>query len=101
MPDEYGRWLKFKGSPNPKKTEPEVGWIRLRDGAGAVAESDIEDVALPLYQGVMVQQFDPSAKALGERNRVEGTMGTTFPGIGKSYRPQFLMPREQFLCARI
>lgn len=61
VPDEYGRWIKFKGRPNPERTTSTIGWIGLGDGSGAVNESDIEHVALPLYQGVMIWQLDFAA----------------------------------------
>lgn len=89
VPDEYGRWIKFKGRPNPKHTTPAIGWIRLRDGGGAVDESDIEDVALPLYQGVMVQQYDYAAKGW-----ISGT------GLTAEWQPISFgrkLPRPQYL----
>jgi hypothetical protein len=95
VPDEYGRWIKFKGRPNPKHTTPAIGWIRLRDGAGAVSESDIEDIALPLMQGVMINQFDPTSKGwvsgTGAKAKWEAIEWSS-----KVYRPQFLMGCSQY-----
>jgi hypothetical protein len=95
VPDEYGRWIKFKGSPNPKKTEPEAGWIRLRDGGGAVAESDIEDVALPLYEGRMIGQFDFSAKGWVS-GKGRSAVWREVPWQAKRIEPQYLMSPESY-----
>ena len=90
VPDEYGRWIKFKGRPNPKHTTSAPGWIRLRDGGGAVDESDIEDVALPLYEGRMIGQFDFSQKGWVS-GKGRGAVWREIPWPEKRIEPQYLM----------
>jgi type I restriction-modification system DNA methylase subunit len=72
-PDEYGHWLKGNWQPyeagvGSRKSgvgfsilqRPE-GVILSADGSSAIHIDEVEDVALPLYQGVMIQQFDFSS----------------------------------------
>lgn len=94
VPDEYGRWIKFKGRPNPKQTTPAIGWIRLRDGSGAVSEADIEDIALPLMQGVMIHQFDPSAKGWGAGAKADWQ---AIEFAVKDVMPRYLLPHREYV----
>lgn len=66
--DEYGRWLlgrwrsRERGTPaDPARGRWELaaGVILSQDGGRWIEEGAVEEVALPLYQGVMVGQFDP------------------------------------------
>jgi hypothetical protein len=63
-PDEYGHWLKGNWQPYEAARSilqrPE-GLILSADGSSAIHIDEVEDVALPLYQGVMIQQFDFSS----------------------------------------
>lgn len=70
VPDEYGHWLKgpwraiaevFPGRA-PSDLWREEGWVCSRDGKLVIALDEIEDVALPLYEGRMIGQFDFSQK---------------------------------------
>jgi hypothetical protein len=80
-PDEYGHWLKGEwrpvtsfGSPfsilDPNAAAHERaatittrhGLILSRDGTQAIRIDDIEDLAVPLYEGRMIGQFDFSQK---------------------------------------
>ncbi|WP_428299073.1 Eco57I restriction-modification methylase domain-containing protein, partial [Hyphomicrobium sp.] len=97
VPDEYGRWIKFKGRPNPNQTTPAIGWIRLRDGGGAVNESDIEDIALPLYEGRMIGQFDFSQKGWVS-GKGRKAVWREIPWEQKQLEPQYLIAKED-LCA--
>lgn len=90
VPDEYGRWIKFKGRPNPNQSTPAPGWIRLRDGSGAVDESEIEDIALPLYQGAMIQQFDFVASRYSGGSG-HGVRWEPLSWTEKQFGPQYLM----------
>jgi Eco57I restriction-modification methylase len=65
-PDEYGRWIEPDG-----------------------------DVALPLYQGVMINQFDPASAAWvsGTGNRA---VWESLPWSGKAVRPQFLIAERDY-----
>ncbi len=64
-PDEYGHWLKgpwqdYSGPQHILDREP--GLVLSRDGQQALRVEEIEDVALPLMQGVAIWQFDTCAK---------------------------------------
>ena len=63
VPDEYGHWLKGRWQ---ERTGPqpvlEHDVIISRDGSRAIRIEDIEDVALPLYEGRMIGQCDFSQK---------------------------------------
>ena len=68
-PDEYGRWLKgrwHEGRPPGPRWEMEPGVILSVDGTAWIHEDEIEDMALPLYQGVMIWQLDFAASAYQE-----------------------------------
>ena len=65
-PDEYGRWLKgrwHEASLTGSRWDMDPGVILSVDGAAWIHEDEIEDVALPLYQGVMIWQLDFSVAA--------------------------------------
>lgn len=64
-PDEYGHWLKgpwqdYNGPQHILDRQP--GLVLSRDGRQALQVDEIEDVALPLYEGRMIGQFDFSEK---------------------------------------
>ena len=54
--------------PIPRAEIPE-GVVLSREGDAWIWEKDVEDVALPLYEGRMIGQFDFSQKGLGQRER--------------------------------
>ncbi len=59
--DEYGHWLKGPWQPYVGETsvlQRARNLILSHDGIGAINLEDIEGVALPLYQGAMVFNFD-------------------------------------------
>ncbi|MFB2917926.1 Eco57I restriction-modification methylase domain-containing protein [Aerosakkonema funiforme] len=63
-PDEYGHWLKgnwqvYDGASSILE-RPE-GLILSADASSAINIDEVEDVALPLYQGVMIWQFESAA----------------------------------------
>lgn len=74
-PDEYGHWLKgnwqvydplsdsplTKGGRGGSILQRPEGLILSADGSSAININDVEDVALPLYQGVMIWQFESAA----------------------------------------
>lgn len=66
------------------------------DGLGFIRESDIENVALPLYQGVMIRQFDFSAAAYlrGAGNRAEWKQ---IDWSDKRIEPQMLMQEDTYV----
>ena len=98
-PDEYGHWLK--GNWQPYNGEPSIlkrpeGLVLSVDGEWAIAVDEVEDIALPLYQGVMMGQFDFSASAYieGSGNR---SVWEPLSWINKHLQPQFLMSRVNYI----
>lgn len=93
IPDEYGHWLK--GAWRPVMEGVQDGDLRSRDGSQVIAIDDVEDVALPLYQGTMVHQFDYSYQAW-----LRGTgLNAVWEPIGWEHHlpsPQFLLSLESF-----
>jgi hypothetical protein len=101
LPDEYGHWLRGGWGANtesPNILERGRDSVLSADGTRMIQIGDIEDVVLPLYQGVMFQQFDFSAKGwlsgTGLRAKWE-----VVPWSDKRLRPQYLVRAEDF-CRR-
>jgi hypothetical protein len=100
-PDEYGHWLKgnwqaYFGEHNILKRPR--GLILSADGAAGIRLEEIEDVALPLYQGAMIHQFDFCASAY---RRIEGKRGFKWEPLdwaNKTIEPQYLMSREHSMA---
>jgi hypothetical protein len=100
--DEYGHWLKggwqpYSGPQNILRRPK--GLILSADGHAAIPVDDIEDVALPLYQGAMIQLFDFCAAAY---RRHEGKRGFSWVPLRwemKQVEPQYLMGRQDYACA--
>lgn len=102
-PDAYGRWLKGNWQPLRESTQDGVrckiagrglrlqpGMIPSVDALQFVRESDIDDVALPLYEGRMVGQFDFSQKGwVSGKGRT--AVWREIPWTEKAYEPQFLI----------
>ncbi len=108
--DEYGRWLlgkwheRERSSPGDRaiaRWEMAPGVILSQDGEAWIHEDEVEDVALPLYEGRMIGQFDFSEKGWVSgrgRRAVWRDIGWT---EAKPLEPQFLMGIGHFLerCA--
>ena len=101
-PDEYGHWLLGKwqsySGPNNVLRRPK-GLIVSADGAAAISFDAIEDVALPLYQGGIINQFECCASAY---RKIEGKRGFKWVPLdreSKIIEPQYLMAREDYLNA--
>lgn len=65
QPDEYGHWLKglwrdYQGPQDILEREPRL--VLSRDGQQALRVEEIEDVALPLLEGNIIDQFQVSSK---------------------------------------
>jgi len=116
-PDEYSRWLKGKWQPisglwklmgkslqslekrvaqPPYDTLPvpradiPAGIILSRDTTEWISETDVEDVALPLYEGRMIGQFDFSQKGwVSGKGRT--AVWREIPWEHKQIEPQYLM----------
>jgi hypothetical protein len=108
-PDEYGHWLKGDWRPvssfdvlhssfpegaaaheraSTITTRP--GILLSRDGTQAIHIKDIQDVAVPLYEGRMIGQFDFSQKGwVSGKGRT--AVWRDIPWSEKQIEPQFLM----------
>ncbi len=105
LPDEYGRWLSGRwrptecgspGDPGRSRWQLDAGVILSRDGQRWIEESEIADVALPLYEGRMVGQFDFSEKGW-VRGRGRSAVWRSLPWDAKVWEPQYLMHSDSFL----
>ena len=78
--------------PVPRLAVP-AGVVLSREADAWIAEDDIENIALPLYQGIMIQPFVPNA-----RGWIRGTgLGARWSPIDFSsgrWDPQYLMDAE-------
>ncbi len=98
-PDEYGHWLKGRWRPHdgPQNIlQRAKGLIVSPDGGAAIHVDDIEDVALPLYQGAMIYHHDFCASAYV---KAEGKRGFKWVPLGpdnKRVQPQYLMGRHDY-----
>ena len=99
-PDEYGNWLRgnwqpYSGEQNILKRPRDL--ILSADGTSEIKLQEVEDVALPLYQGAMIHQFDFCAAAY---RRIEGKRGFKWEAIAwpaKYFNPQYLMGLTDYL----
>lgn len=113
IPDEYGHWLKGDWRSvedcgfveGRSKLDPQWkhwsildrprGCVVSRDGKLALHLDEIEDVALPLYEGRMIGQFDFSQKGWvsGKGRRA---VWQEIPWDEKAIEPQYLMGRTSY-----
>ena len=122
-PDEYSRWLKgdwrpieelwaelgvrpfgdgetrcaqppYDRIPIPRTDIPE-GVILAREVDAWIREGGIEDVALPLYEGRMIGQFDFGQKGWVS-GKGRGAVWDLLPWERKELRPQYLMAQTDF-----
>jgi hypothetical protein len=99
LPDEYGHWLlggwQLYSGPRSILQRPE-GLILSADGTVAIKLDEIEDVALPLYQGGMVNQFDFCASAYRKMDGRRGFKWVPVDWDNKHLEPQYLMSRATY-----
>lgn len=107
-PDEYSRWLDAEwhertpdsGAPaDAGRHELEAGVLLSRDGQRWTSVEQIRDMALPLYEGRMVELFSPSAKSWVSgkgRSAVWSDVDPAHASIG----PQFLMGARTYESER-
>ncbi|MDE0124874.1 MAG: hypothetical protein OXN97_09900 [Bryobacterales bacterium] len=81
--------------PVPRVAIP-PGIILSRDGTEWIWFEEIRDVALPLYEGRMVGQFDFSEKEW-VRGKGRGAIWKAIPWEWKEIRPQFLMGLHEYI----
>jgi hypothetical protein len=98
-PDEYGNWLKgnWKSIGTVTKEQQEkLKAIKSRDGQKIMQVGDVEDMALPLYEGRMIGQFDPSQKGwVSGKGRT--AVWKEIPFEKKMLEPQYLMGIEDLI----
>ena len=115
-PDEYGHWLRGAWRPVSDfeirisdadqwltcahvraASVPERPQLLLsRDGTEAIRIEDIEDLAMPLYEGRMIGQFDFSQKGwVSGKGRT--AVWRDIPWEAKRIEPQYLMGVQSFL----
>ena len=122
-PDEYSRWLKgdwrpigelwvelgtrplpdgerrcaqppYDTLPVPRADLP-AGIILSRVADAWIHEESIDDLALPLYEGRMIGQFDFSQKGWVS-GKGRGAVWREIPWERKQIEPQFLMAQDTF-----
>lgn len=92
QPDEYGHWLKGPWQPYFGPTnilERPADLVLSREGNQAIHVGRIEDVALPLYEGRMIGQFDFSEKGWVS-GKGRSAVWEEIPFEQKCIRPQYL-----------
>lgn len=92
QPDEYGHWLKGPWQPYFGPTnilERPADLVLSREGNQAIHVGRIEDVALPLYEGRMIGQFDYSEKGWVS-GKGRSAVWEEIPFEQKCIRPQYL-----------
>ena len=76
------------------RTEIPAGVVLSRDGNAWIREDRVRDVALPLYEGRMIGQFDSSQKGWVS-GKGRGAVWRDIPWERKQVEPQYLMALEQ------
>ncbi len=87
----------YDGLPVPRAAIP-AGVILSRDVDEWIAEEDIEAVALPLYEGRMIGQFDVSEKGW-VRGKGRSAVWRDIGWQRKRIEPQYLIPAEHVLSS--
>jgi hypothetical protein len=97
--DEYGHWLLGNWQPysGPESIlDRERDLVLSADGSRAIKVEEIEDVALPLYEGRMIGNFDFSKKGWVS-GKGRAAVWELIPWERKTIRPQYLMARADYL----
>ena len=98
-PDEYGHWLKGNWQPYSGSSsilERPQGLILSADGTSGIKLDEVEDIALPLYEGRMISQFDFSEKGWVS-GKGRSAVWRDIPWENKVIEPQFLMSQTNFI----
>lgn len=99
--DEYGHWLKggwkpYSGAKSVLKRKR--GVVLSRDGKHRISVREIENVALPLYEGRMIGQFDFSEKGW-VRGKGRSAKWRDISFSDKAMEPQYLIAVADCLAA--
>jgi hypothetical protein len=115
VPDEYGHWLQGKWQPVGHAAWRTKDWetahwnrarsilrrpdgvILSRDGMQMIHVGDISDVALPLYEGRMIDHFDFSAKGWVS-GKGRSAKWREIPWEHKVIEPQFLIGKRDMMA---
>ena len=87
----------YDALPIPRAEIPE-GIVLSREGDAWVREGEVEDVALPLYEGRMIGQFDFSQKGWVS-GKGRSAVWREIPWERKVIEPQFLMAQSVYLVS--
>ena len=111
-PDEYGHWLAgdwralaefgFEAREHDSRwsiLERPPGLVLARDGAHGLMLDAIDEVALPVYEGRMIGQYDFSAKGW-VRGRGRSARWRDIADNAKQLEPQFLMAAHEYAQRR-
>jgi hypothetical protein len=101
-PDEYGHWLKgnWKAHSGQQSILNRAhGLILSVDGTAGIRLEEVEDVALPLYQGGMINQLDFCASAYRQIDGKRGFKWQSMDWSNKNLEPQYLMGRVDYCGA--
>ena len=85
----------YDSLPVPRADIP-AGVILSREADAWIREGGVQDVALPLYEGRMIGQFDFSQKGWVS-GKGRGAVWQPIPMERKHVEPQYLMARQDFL----
>ena len=84
----------YDGLPVPRAAIP-AGVVLSREGDAWIREDRVRGVALPVYEGRMIGQFDSSQKGWVS-GKARGAVWREIPWERKQVEPQFLMAAEQY-----
>uniref|UniRef100_UPI003784BA79 hypothetical protein n=1 Tax=Prosthecobacter sp. TaxID=1965333 RepID=UPI003784BA79 len=91
--DEYGHWLKGPWEPAGERINSAGQgreFIRSRDGTEMLPLTEAEKIAVPFYQGVMMNQLDPSSSRWESGTGLKAKW-SDIPWNEKSFHPQYLI----------
>lgn len=93
--DEYGHWLAGRWRAGSTDGSESMNVVFSADRLWQIAIEDVVQVALPLYEGRMVGQFDFSQKGWvsGKSRRA---VWTEVENEQKNIRPQYVVPLENY-----
>lgn len=99
LPDAYGHWIKGEWKEIDGNRIAQFGMrIISHDGRFAIDPQQIEDVALPLFQGIMVNHFDIAAKAW-RTGTAQKAQWEAASWESKRFEPHYLMGLHSYLSS--
>jgi hypothetical protein len=99
VPNIYGHWLKGEWTERAEAgVAVDGGLVASLEGSRIISVDGVQDLALPLYQGIMIRAFDAAAKGWVAGTGLRATW-KEFDFSGKKILPQYLMSGENFRAA--